>query len=455
MSQTSKAKVLFKHCYLRTLRVTALFASLCAGGLTLAGGFTRADDATGSLPGTGRDPVRLSSYAIGDRLKIAVFEQIRPELPGRGAPGNLGASAVERTELSGEYTVQEDGKIYIPLVGPITVAGASFQELENAIGASLGAKLDSSVKIGIQMLEREPIYVVGPSVKAGPYKYIPGMSVLHALILAGALDAASGDEWRLLDLAREKERLLKATERLSRLMARVDLLKGEREELASSAKPAPAAGASAKERLAEAKTLLQAERAKRAEQEAAVEAALQSYGTELSIQRDKLVQVEASLQTKAERLQSVNKYRERGTTTDITYFQAASDLAESKERLHDAKAVIAQLEHKISDLQHEKARLSVEAQVEREREIRELQIAISEDEATKATLGTLLMRLPGDSVAKLANKEFDLIVVRRTPGGLRRSAVREDSPLEPGDILQVNPSQPGKVVSGSIGMVAR
>jgi exopolysaccharide production protein ExoF len=453
MSQTSKAKQPLTGSYLRTLRLIALIAGLCVGGLTLVQGSSKAGDATGSLLSTGRDPTRPSSYAIGDRLKIAIFEQIRPELPNRG---NLGASAVERTELSGEYTVQEDGNIYIPLVGPIVVAGTSFAELENAIGASLGAKLDSSVKIGIQMLEREPIYVVGPAVKAGSYKYIPGMSVLHALILAGALDAASGDEWRLLDLAREKERLLKATERLSRLMARVDLLKGEREELASPAQPAPAAGANAKERLAEAKTLLQAERAKRAEQVAAVEAALQSYGTELSIQRDKLVQVEASLQTKAERLQSVNKYRERGTTTDITYFQAASDLADSKERLHDAKAVIAQLEHKISDLQHEKRRLSIESQVDREREIRELQIAISEDEATKATLGTLLMRLPGDSVAKLANKEFDLIVIRRTPGGILRSAVRDDSPLEPGDILQVNPSQsPGGVVSGFLGTVAR
>ncbi len=453
MSQTPKAKLLFKHSYLRTLRGIALIASLGAGGLALAGGFSKAGDATGSLPSTGPSPVRPSSYAIGDKLKIAVFEQIRPELPGRDAPGNLGGSAVERTELSGEYTVQEDGNIYIPLVGPVAVAGASFQELERAIGASLGAKLDGSVKIGIQLLEREPIYVVGAVVKTGSYKHIPGMSVLHALILAGALETASGDQWRILDLAREKERLLKSTERLSRLMARTELLKGDREELAPLAKPPP--GADAKERLAEAKILLQVEHAKRAEQEAAVDAALRSYRTELSIQREKLLQVEATVQGRAERLQSVNKYRERGTTTDITFFQALSELAEAKERLHDAKAVIAQLEHKVSDLQHEKVRLSVEAQVDREREIRDLQIAISEDEATKATLGSLLMRFPGDYAAKVANKEFDLTIVRRTPRGLQRSPAREDEPLEPGDILQVSPSQPGRGVSETVGKVAR
>lgn len=420
MSQTARAKRLVKSfSYLRTLRVIVV---ACLAGLMFAGGLAKAGDVAGSLSVTGRDPARQSIYAIGDKLKIAVFEQVGPQLSGR----YLGASAVERTELSGEYTVQEDGNIYIPLVGPIAVAGESFQELEDAIGASLGARLDGSVKIGI----------------------------LHALILTGALETSSGDQWRILDLAREKERLLKSTERLSRLTVRKELLKGGREDLVRSAKSPPAVGADAKERLAEAKILLQAEHAKRAEQESALDAALKSYRAELSIQRDKLLQVEANLQGKAERLHSVNKYRERGTTTDITFFQASSDVAEAKERLHDTKAVIAQLENKMSDLHHQKVRLSVEAQVDREREIRDLQIAISEDEATKTTLGTLLMRFPGD-YAKFANREFDLTIVRRTPRGLQRSPAREDSPLEPGDILQVSPSQSAEMVSDTVGKVTR
>lgn len=455
MARTSKVSLFFEHPFWRTPTIIALFASLSASGLILAGGYSRAGDAIGTTTGIVGEAIRQSSYAIGDRLKIAVFEQIRPEPPGSDAPGKLGGSAVERTELSGEYIVQEDGNIYIPLAGPIKVARASFQELEHALAAALGSKLDGSIKIGVQLLEREPVYVVGPVVKTGSYKYIPGMSVLHALILAGAVEMVTGDQWQILDLAREKERLLKSTERLSRLMARTELLKGERDEPASSGKRPPAPAADVKEHLGEAKTLLQAEHARRAEQEAAVDAALDSYRKELSIQRDKLLQVEANVQNKTERLQAVNKYRERGTTTDITFFQASSDVAEAKERLHDAKAVIAQLEHKMSDLQHEKVRLSVDAQVDREREIRDLQISISEDEATKATLGTLLMRLPGDFAAKFARKELELTILRRAPSGQQRLSAREDSPLVPGDILQVNPSQPGKVVSETVGKVAK
>jgi hypothetical protein len=85
---------------------------------------------------------------------------------------------------------------------------------------------------------------------------------------------------------------------------------------------------------------------------------------------------------------------------------------------------------------------------------RSLQIAMSEDEATKATLGTLLMQLPGDYAAKFANKAFDLTIVHRTSRGLQTSPAREDSPLGPGDILQVSPSQAGRVV-GTVGKVAQ
>ena len=64
------------------------------------------------------------------------------------------------------------------------------------------------------------------------------------------------------------------------------------------------------------------------------------------------------------------------------------------------------------------------------------------------------MQFPGD-YAKFANKEYDLTIVRRTPRGLLRSLAREDSPLEPGDILQVSPSQSQRVVSDTVGKVTR
>ena len=39
-------------------------------------------------------------------------------------------------------------------------------------------------------LERQPVYVLGPVKNPGAYKYAPGMTVLHAVALAGGLDRA-------------------------------------------------------------------------------------------------------------------------------------------------------------------------------------------------------------------------------------------------------------------------
>ncbi|WP_191970106.1 polysaccharide biosynthesis/export family protein [Methylobacterium planeticum] len=393
---------------------------------------------------------RPASYAIGDKLKITVFEQLLPDLRGGEGRRDIVASAVERPELSGEYIVQEDGNIYVPFAGSIAVAGTTFQDLDHALSSALSSKLNGSVRVGIQLAEREPVYVLGPVARPGPYKFIPGMSVLHALALAGAVETAPQDQWRLLDTARERERLLKSSERLTRSLARVAVLVAERD----GTKPATkrlfelVGTASGKARLAEADTFRQVERSKRKKQEAAIEAAIQSYDAELTIQRSKLTQVESNIGNRSLRMDHLGKLRERGATTDATFYTSVTELGDAKERLQDAKAGIAQTEHRISDLLHDQLRIAVEGEVEREREIRELQSVVDEEELTRAAVTTALAQLPGILESQAANrKEMTLTILHRTQLGLKRRPAQEDSSLEPGDVLQITPAQAARIAS--------
>ncbi|MDR7037741.1 MULTISPECIES: polysaccharide biosynthesis/export family protein [Methylobacterium] len=393
---------------------------------------------------------RPAAYAIGDKLKITVFEHLQPEARDGEERRDIVASAIERPELSGEYIVQEDGNIYVPLVGSVAVAGTSFQDLDHALSSALSGKLNGSVRVGIQLAEREPVYVLGPVAKPGPYKYIPGMSVLHALALAGAVETAPQDQWRLLDTAREKERLLKSSERLTRSLARAAVLVAERD----GSKPATkrlfelVGPPSAKSRLTEADTFRQVERSKRKKQEAAIEAAIQSYVAELTIQRNKLAQVESNIGDRNLRVDHLSKLRERGATTDATFYTSLTELGDAKERFQDAKAVIAQTEHRISDLLHDRLRITVEGEVDREREIRELQSIIDEEELTRAAVSTALAQLPGILESQAASrKEMTLTILHRTQWGMKRRPAQEDSVLEPGDVLQITPAQAARVAS--------
>lgn len=397
---------------------------------------------------------RPASYAIGDKLKIMVFEQLHPEARDKEERRDIVASAVERSELSGEYVVQEDGNIYVPLTGAVAVAGMSFRELDRALSETLSGRLNGVVRVGIQLLEREPVYVLGSVARPGPYKHTPGMSVLHVLALAGAVDTVPQDRWRLLDTAREKERLLKSSERLTRSLARMATLLGERDAAPDGSRTTtkhlfdlvgtPAGQA----RLVEADAFRQVERSKRTRQEAAIEADIASYQGELTIQRTKLTQVESNIGDRILRFNHLSKLRERGATTDVTYYASLTDLGDARERIQDSKSMVAQTEHRISDLRHAHLRLAIDADVDREREIRELQGVIDEEELTRALVSAALTQLPG-ALGRDAGggKDMGLTILHRTPWGLKRRAAQEDSILEPGDVLQIAPVPASRVAS--------
>src|SRR4051794_8526740 len=88
----------------------AAFASLAAQKPALA--TTVSQDAQDRVSGASHD---APAYAIGDRLKISFFEAV-----GAPAGGPTLRSLIERSELSGEYVVQADGTVFLPLVGALT-----------------------------------------------------------------------------------------------------------------------------------------------------------------------------------------------------------------------------------------------------------------------------------------------------------------------------------------------
>ena len=90
---------------------------------------------------------------------------------------------------------------------------------------------------------------------------------------------------------------------------------------------------------------------------------------------------------KTERLKATEALRARGATTDIDYYAARSELSDARERLHEAQAAVTQIQRKVSELQQEKTQLAVDAEIEREREIKDALNTIAEEEVTRATIG--------------------------------------------------------------------
>jgi polysaccharide biosynthesis/export protein ExoF len=387
-------------------------------------------------------------YVVGDKLKITFFERV----PGAGPSDDKPLTGmVERPELSSEYVVQQSGDIFLPLIGAVRVAGMTPQSLQEALSKGLESQTSGSARVSIVLVEREPIYVTGRVGKPGPLKHIPGMTVMHAMAMTAVPDAGSSDYWRQLDVTRERERAAKALERLKKVIARVDVLKSERNSnsvINPSNELIDVAGGTAQAvELIKAEQIYRAvERTQKTQKLTSVEVLTTTAKTELQVIREKFSQAEEGLKEKIRRLNEANGFKQRGGITPMAYDVIMSDYLESRQKYQDVRTALVQAERRIVELDQQRLGMTVDAMFEREREIKDAEKVIQEEQVTRTTVAAMLMNLPSVAFEKKSDNLKKVVIRRGGGGGTQRIAANDDTELEPGDVLLVVPAgDPGLV----------
>jgi polysaccharide export outer membrane protein len=89
-------------------------------------------------------------------------------------------------QLSGEFKVNDSGKVAVPLVGDVPAAGLTTDELQQEIDQALiDKKLMSNPSVSVQVTSYGQIYILGEVARPGAYPFVPGMTVLTAVSVAG------------------------------------------------------------------------------------------------------------------------------------------------------------------------------------------------------------------------------------------------------------------------------
>ena len=89
-------------------------------------------------------------------------------------------------QLTGEFRIDDQGRLALPLLGGIKAAGLSPQELEGTIASGLKTRnILRDPSISVEVLAYRPIFVLGEVAKPGQYPYQPGMTVLTSIAVAG------------------------------------------------------------------------------------------------------------------------------------------------------------------------------------------------------------------------------------------------------------------------------
>ena len=106
------------------------------------------------------------SYKLGagDRLKITVFGE---------------------ESLSGEFEIDGQGAVAMPLVGNLKAGGKDVRSFEKDIEAALQDGYLVNPRVGIEVLNFRPFFILGEVKNPGSYPYVNGLTVLNAVALAG------------------------------------------------------------------------------------------------------------------------------------------------------------------------------------------------------------------------------------------------------------------------------
>lgn len=112
---------------------------------------------------TGSD---AQSYVLGagDRVRIKVYGE---------------------ADISGEYEIDNNGVVSIPLAGRLKAAGLTTRQFEKAVAAALSRGIVRDPRVSAEIATYRPFYILGEVKKAGEYPYKSGLTVLDAIASAG------------------------------------------------------------------------------------------------------------------------------------------------------------------------------------------------------------------------------------------------------------------------------
>ena len=97
-------------------------------------------------------------------------------------------------ESQGQQTVDPQGNIFIPQVGPVNIAGVLNSELNTAVAKALGRIYKKDVHVYASLVGSQPVkvFVTGNVINPGLYSGLSSDSILSYLDRAGGIDPMRG-----------------------------------------------------------------------------------------------------------------------------------------------------------------------------------------------------------------------------------------------------------------------
>jgi len=426
-------------------------ASLSAGDriIPVAAGNDSATTNSGSDEGARKAP----ALEIGDKITLLVYEKLSDaELNKWGRYDGAESGFQQRPEMSGEFTVGDDGTISVPMLGTFSTVDSTPQQLRAALEVAYKKLMHRTAFVTITSLIRPPIYVLGPVKTPGKFEYTPNMTVLQAIALAGGIKTSENEPGTMQRIEKVREILNRraALEIMADLYAREAVLEAERDQVAPDA-PATliqlVGETKARQMIAAAAGRRRAIVEARRSQRQGVDDQLQAARQQVKLLSDTNLQtLDNVIELHERRLVALRRLSYGGNANNLQVLNAETELQNAKARRDDVVNRLTQAKQQVGQFEQQNAQFAATQRSDLDTALLSLRQQIADNEqrnmasegvlATMNGTGTMEVAYSTDS-GKNGVPHWTFEIVRQTPNGHVQFTAEGITTLIPGDLVRI------------------
>jgi len=396
---------------------------------------------------SGSEPANRSNAAAinrGDRISLSFYEELQSQDDKWGTDRQRLREPSKgfqlHGELSGEYRVNEDGTILVPLLGVLSIEGLSPMEVQKQLQCRFEAVIERKGFANVVNIVKQPIYVIGKVKTSGSFDFMPGMTVLHAVAMAGGFDKAPMEPWQIAELTRQAETLQLALDRAVRMTARATALEASHtsEPAIVPIQLAELAGSSDAEQLvAEELAPRRLEVQALAVDERAIRATMEAASSELAVRKARMPILQRSIDMRNTRVATLTGLNQKGILGTPVLMQAQTDLLDVEDRRQETATTIAVAEDKLARAKQELQKTQMQAVVNFQKDLETTQVEARKNVQEARSAANILRAMTQTQMASTASVDVQFQIIRRTRTGVLVIPAVETTQLEPGDLVQL------------------
>lgn len=365
-------------------------------------------------------------------------------------PGDvLSVSVAQAPEFDHQSRIDALGRIMLPQIGAVTVGGLEPDQAAAAVATALAERdIVLSPTVTVEVASYRPFYVDGTVAHPGAFDYQPGLTVRHALVLAGGLDTATGGKLTVADLLELNNDWKMTAYQLLEVNSRIARLQAELDRNPEIVPPKDATGNVTPTERQEIETIDSAILQDKLTDLDANEQHLQDLKElvdfEIGVLAQQIERREQENALQNTELENARSLADKGLISQPKLRELEREQSRLSRELLDVQSVTARAKQNKETLTHDLEAAAREWRVNVRSEIRKALLERTEIEAKLDLLRTSLVAagLQLNEMGETPDRDPEVAIFRVTDGAEREMSAGMATPVLPGDVLRVSLGRP-------------